>query len=31
MLESMHVFLAILGLIVFSGFLSAYFSHKWDD
>ncbi|HHH9778569.1 TPA: protein MgtS [Escherichia coli] len=21
----------ILGIILFSGFLAAYFSHKWDD
>ena len=31
MLENMHVFLAVLGTILFSGFLAAYFSHKWDD
>ncbi|EEX6997574.1 protein MgtS, partial [Escherichia coli O157] len=24
-------FMAILGIILFSGFLAAYFSHKWDD
>ncbi|EFD0876364.1 protein MgtS [Escherichia coli] len=24
-------FLAVLGIILFSGFLAAYFSHKWDD
>ncbi|ENX6501793.1 TPA: protein MgtS, partial [Escherichia coli] len=22
---------AVLGIILFSGFLAAYFSHKWDD
>ncbi|WP_224157014.1 protein MgtS [Escherichia coli] len=22
---------AELGIILFSGFLAAYFSHKWDD
>ncbi|MDM1690042.1 protein MgtS [Escherichia coli] len=21
----------VLGIILFSGFLAAYFSHKWDD
>ncbi|MEY0185014.1 protein MgtS [Escherichia coli] len=21
----------LLGIILFSGFLAAYFSHKWDD
>ncbi|MDX6022183.1 protein MgtS [Scandinavium sp. V105_16] len=31
MLGNMHVFIAVLGTIVFSGFLAAYFSHKWDD
>jgi hypothetical protein len=31
MLGNMHVFIAVLGIIVFSGFLAAYFSHKWDD
>ncbi|HEY2452974.1 MAG TPA: protein MgtS [Scandinavium sp.] len=31
MLENMHVFMAVLGTIVFTGFLAAYFSHKWDD
>ncbi|OSK45944.1 protein MgtS, partial [Escherichia coli] len=24
-------FMAVLGIILFSGFLAAYFSHKWDD
>jgi hypothetical protein len=28
---NMHVFMAVLGIILFSGFLAAYFSHKWDD
>ncbi|EOF4705879.1 MULTISPECIES: protein MgtS [Klebsiella] len=27
----MHVFMAVLGTIVFFGFLAAYLSHKWDD
>ncbi|WP_336151992.1 protein MgtS [Escherichia coli] len=27
----MNVFMALLGIILFSGFLAAYFSHKWDD
>lgn len=31
MLGNMHVFIAVLGIIVFSGFLAAYFTHKWDD
>ncbi|WP_437890639.1 protein MgtS [Phytobacter sp. V91] len=31
MFENMHVFIAVLGIILFSGFLAAYFSHKWDD
>ncbi|MFK3659204.1 protein MgtS [Scandinavium sp. NPDC088450] len=31
MLGNMHVFIAVLGTIIFSGFLAAYFSHKWDD
>lgn len=31
MLGNMHVFIAVLGTIVLSGFLAAYFSHKWDD
>ncbi|EGB0930515.1 protein MgtS [Escherichia coli] len=30
MLGNMNV-LAVLGIILFSGFLAAYFSHKWDD
>ena len=28
---NMDVFIAVLGIIIFSGFLAAYFSHKWDD
>ncbi|MCT4713287.1 protein MgtS [Enterobacteriaceae bacterium H11S18] len=28
---NMHVFMAVLGMIVFSGFIAAYLSHKWDD
>lgn len=31
MLGNMNVFMAVLGIILFSGFLAAYFSHKWDD
>ena len=31
MLGNMHVFLAVLGMIVFSGFLAAWFIYKWDD
>ncbi|EHP6396398.1 protein MgtS [Escherichia coli] len=32
MLGNMNVFMAVLGIIIlFSGFLAAYFSHKWDD
>ncbi|WP_409513735.1 protein MgtS [Klebsiella sp. 2680] len=27
----MHVFMALLGTILFFGFLAAYLSHKWDD
>ncbi|WDB90534.1 protein MgtS [Escherichia albertii] len=23
--------MAVLGIILFSGFLAAYFSHKWDN
>lgn len=30
-MANMHVFIAVLSVIVFSGFLAAYFSHKWDD
>ena len=31
MLGHMHVFMAVLGTILFFGFLAAYLSHKWDD
>ncbi|CAM8533748.1 protein MgtS [Escherichia coli] len=31
MLGNMNVFMAVLGIILFSGFLATYFSHKWDD
>ncbi|EEZ4381094.1 MULTISPECIES: protein MgtS [Escherichia] len=31
MLGNMNVFIAVLGIILFSGFLAAYFSYKWDD
>ena len=31
MLGNMNVFMAVLGIILFSGFLAAYFSHKWDN
>ncbi|EIY7130132.1 protein MgtS [Escherichia coli] len=31
MLGNMNVFMAVLGIILFSDFLAAYFSHKWDD
>ncbi|MGG7447085.1 protein MgtS [Kosakonia oryzendophytica] len=31
MIGNMHVFIAVLGIVLFSGFLAAYFSHKWDD
>ncbi|WP_249087278.1 protein MgtS [Raoultella ornithinolytica] len=31
MLGIMHVFMAVLGTILFFGFLAAYLSHKWDD
>ncbi|MEO3739014.1 protein MgtS [Kosakonia oryzendophytica] len=31
MMGNMHVFIAVLGIVLFSGFLAAYFSHKWDD
>ncbi|MDH0962410.1 MULTISPECIES: protein MgtS [Klebsiella] len=30
-LDNMHVFMAVLGTILFFGFLAAYLSHKWDD
>ncbi|ENT8679408.1 protein MgtS [Escherichia albertii] len=28
MLDNMNIFMAVLGIILFSGFLAAYFSHK---
>ncbi|WLI77305.1 protein MgtS [Kosakonia sp. H02] len=28
---NMDVFMTVLGIILFSGFLAAYLSHKWDD
>ena len=31
MLGNMNVFMAVLGTILFFGFLAAYLSHKWDD
>lgn len=31
MLGNMNIFMAVLGVILFSGFLAAYFSHRWDD
>ena len=31
MLDNMNIFMAVLGIIFFSGFLAAYFSHKWDN
>ncbi|MEW5123012.1 protein MgtS [Citrobacter freundii] len=31
MLSNMNIFMAVLGIILFSGFLAAYFSHRWDD
>lgn len=31
MLDEMHVFIAVVALILFSGFLVAFFSHKWND
>lgn len=30
-MENMNVFIVVLAIIVFSGFIAAYFSHKWDD
>ncbi|EAM3064798.1 hypothetical protein DLN80_24640, partial [Salmonella enterica] len=26
-----NLFIVVLGIILFSGFLAAWFSHKWDD
>lgn len=31
MLGNMNIFMAVLGIILFSGFLAAYFSHRWGD
>lgn len=31
MLDNMHVFLVAMGLILLSGFLTAYLSAKWND
>lgn len=31
MLGNIPVFLAVLGLIIASGFLTAFFSYKWND
>ncbi len=31
MLGNMIVFMAVLGIILFSVFLAAYFSHNWDE
>ncbi|EGM7732512.1 protein MgtS [Escherichia albertii] len=31
MLGNMNIFMAVLGIILFSGFLTAYCSHKWDN
>ncbi|MBJ9289356.1 protein MgtS [Citrobacter freundii] len=31
MLGNMNIFMAVLGIILFSGFLAADFSHRWDD
>ncbi|EJZ0949977.1 protein MgtS [Escherichia albertii] len=31
MLDNINIFMAVLGIILFSGFLAAYFSHKWDN
>ena len=31
MLGNMNVFMAVLGIILFSGFMAEYFRHKWDD
>lgn len=27
---NMNVFIAVLGIIIFAGFLAAYLSYKWD-
>lgn len=31
MTGDMHLFTAVLGTMVFAGFIAAYMSHKWDD
>lgn len=31
MLGNMNVFISVLAIILFSGFIAAYLSHKWDD
>ncbi|EDZ30339.1 conserved hypothetical protein [Salmonella enterica subsp. enterica serovar Weltevreden str. HI_N05-537] len=31
MLGNINLFIVVLGIILFSGFLAAWFSHKWDD
>ena len=31
MLGNMNIFMAVLGIILFSGFLAAYFSYRWGD
>lgn len=31
MLDNMQVFLVAVGLILFSGFLTAFLSDKWND
>ncbi|EHO6275031.1 protein MgtS, partial [Salmonella enterica subsp. enterica serovar Heidelberg] len=28
---SINLFIVVLGIILFSGFLAAWLSHKWDD
>lgn len=28
---NMYVFMEIIGIILLTGFLAAYFSHNWDD
>lgn len=30
-MEEMHVFIGVLAALLFSGFLAAFFSHKWND
>ncbi|HDS9357592.1 protein MgtS [Enterobacter sp. ECC-175] len=31
MLGNMNVFMAVLGMILFFGFIAAWLSYKWDD